>query len=102
MFEKSSDRSIVTLQSVHVTLNKLFAVMANIKNRCMQFESRDYDKNDFVTRRYRGHIWRVLSSGLNKKSGIVPVLYTFTNLMQTLGADWLCMGLQNITNVDTG
>jgi len=76
--------------------------MANIKNRCMQFESRDYDKNDFVTRRYRGHIWRVLSSGLNKKSGIVPVLYTFTNLMQTLGADLLCMGLQNITNVDTG
>lgn len=71
--------------------------MVNIKNRCMQFESRVYDKNNFITRRYRGHLWRMLSFGLNKKAGIVPVLYTFTNLTQTPGADWLCMELQNIT-----
>lgn len=92
-------RSIVTLQSVHVILNKLFAVMVNIKNRCTQSESR---KNDFVTRRYRGHLWRLLSSGLSKEVGIVPVLYTFAKLVQTPGADWLCIGLQNITNVDMG
>lgn len=75
--------------------------MVNLKNRCTQSESRNYDKNDFVTRRYREHLWRVLSSGLNKKAGIVPV-YTFTNLVQASGADWLCIELQNITNVDTG
>lgn len=42
--------------------------MVNLKNRCTQSESCNYDKNDFVTQRYRGHLWRVLSSGLNMKT----------------------------------
>lgn len=57
--------------------------MTNINIRFYTQSHLSLDKNDFVTRRHRGHLWQVPSSDLNKETGMVPVVYTFKNLVQT-------------------